>query len=151
MWWLRRENVQDYTVINHLILLFKPYIYLKKEDRIWQFTPNIENLERHTAFEVRKQITKEMEQSDAFLITFKTQIWKLPDNYYQKEMEQSDAFLIAFKTQICACVCVCVCACVRACVCVCVCVCGGGGVFCEGLPFLRLYSAYMGLNTPVSI
>ena len=56
-----REKLQDQVIVNHLISLFKRYIYLKKEDKT---SPNltglkayikcIENLERNIASENKK-------------------------------------------------------------------------------------------------
>ena len=56
-----RENLQDQVIVNHLILLFKRYVYLKKGDKI---APNltglkayikyIGNLERNIAPESKK-------------------------------------------------------------------------------------------------
>ena len=56
-----RENLQDEVIVNHLLLLFKRYIYLKKGDRI---PPNltglktyikyIEKLEQNIASESKK-------------------------------------------------------------------------------------------------
>ena len=56
-----RENLQDQVIVNHLILLFKRYVYLKKGDKI---APNltglkayikyIGNLERNIASESKK-------------------------------------------------------------------------------------------------
>ena len=51
--------MQDLTLVNHLILIFKRYIYLKRKDGLnfhglKDHIKSIENIERHIAFQKQK-------------------------------------------------------------------------------------------------
>ena len=61
---MNRENLQDQAIVNHLILLFKHYIYLKKGERIFPnltglkaFIKYIENLGRKSKLSLQENGT----------------------------------------------------------------------------------------------
>ena len=69
------EKMQDLTLVNYVILIFKRYIYLKRKDGLnfyglKAYIKSIENIERHIASQRQKFDYHQMEQVNCCIIKY---------------------------------------------------------------------------------